>query len=130
MLDITLGILNKLLNLLAELSEVLGNYGNKEMSDLDKIKKDHKSNQKSSDEVIQHVPEKKRKRILYLYPLFNHKNKTNNSANVSVDFYHRDGYKIYNVQAKEDDYITGEVGKIDTETGETPQVSEAEGGSF
>ena len=63
LLDITLGILTKLLNLLTELSEVLGNYGNKEMSELDETKKDHKSNQKTSDEVIQNVPKKKRKRI-------------------------------------------------------------------
>ena len=118
-LDESLGILTKLLNLLGELRKVL-----EKNEDAKNNTKEWKTSLISKKEMIQKVPKETKKRILYLYPISSHKNKSNAFEDISVDFYHRTGYKIYDMKAKKGDFITGEVGKIDTVTGETSQVSD------
>ena len=106
-LDATLDILTKLLKLLQELGGLL------------RDKKSDTVHPKSSD-ITGRI---KRNRFLYLYPVNPNKRDTDTGfEDISVNFYHHTGYKIYDMQAKHGDFITGEVGRIDTDTGEAPQV--------
>ena len=109
-LDATLDILTKLLKLLQELGGLL------------RDKKSDTVHPKSSD-ITDKIKTKKRNRFLYLYPVNPNKRDTDTGfEDISVNFYHHTGYKIYDMQAKHGDFITGEVGRIDTDTGEAPQV--------
>ena len=116
-LEQTLNILANLLKILAELNEIIKSYSKVKRTE-DATADDAHEEVHSKVDDGQEKPEK-RKKVLVLYPIINREQERAN--NISVDFYHCERFKIYNVQAKANEVITGEVGKIDSETGQSSQ---------